>query len=85
MHPDRTTVCKEIRPYSLFVIPDNPKTLTLQPAIVRMTPPGTPFLDPLYGILPGHGPDLRFVYVCVYRTVTTADVMIAVSTLPLRQ
>ena len=47
-----------------------------------MTPPGTFFTALLYGILPIHRPDLRYVHIYAHGP---ADVMITMGTVPLGQ
>ena len=72
------SLCPCIHTEELYVRTDNQtvyiqdqttRTPSLANPPIRTTPPGTPFTDPLHGILPGYGPTLRFVYVYVYETV----------------
>ena len=42
------------------------RTPSLTNIQIRTTPIGTPFTDPLHGILPRHDPTLLYVYVYVY-------------------
>ena len=81
MHPGRVIVHTEICSNSLSMMLYDPNIFTRQSPSVRKTPPGTHFTCPLHGILPGHGPILRYVYwPGIYD-----DVMIAAIALLLRQ
>ena len=59
------------------------RTPSLTNPIVQTKTPGTQFTAPLHGILTGHGPALRYIYVCSPRI--SAKFTIIASTLPLRQ
>ena len=63
MHPRRGIVGTDRRSDSISLVPDDPNTLTRQCNGTNDAPRDPRSSAPLHRTLPGHGPDLRYIYI----------------------